>query len=73
MPKEFTQSKIESMRVVSWAESEDVPPTQVRLIVQAADSEAALIIRFFGPETLDQLISALLSHREEVFGERGKN
>lgn len=56
--------------VASWCPSPTptVPPTQVHLFLPMHG--AVFVIRFKSTRTLDALIAALQSHRDEVFGVR---
>lgn len=61
--------------VYSWSPSPPGTPnakcTQVHLVFGGAGNAVRMVVRFKGPETLDQLIDALSAHRLDVFGKRG--
>lgn len=45
-------------------------PTQVHMVVTVRDFPGQMVMRFKGPQTLDEVIDALTKHRERVFGKR---
>lgn len=56
--------------IYSWCPTPEptVPPTQVHLHMPAFAGDRA-VIRFKGPTSLDKLITALVDHRKDVWGE----
>lgn len=73
MTVKYWEANTEGLSVYSWCPTPTptVPPTQVHLNIPIAGGE--MVLRFKGPGTLDSLIDALISHREDVFGPRNKS
>ena len=44
-------------------------PTQVHMLLTVRGETLPLIMRFMGPDTLDQMIAALVRHRQSVWPE----
>ena len=70
---EFTQvpNSLEENNIAEWIPPGASKPTQVHLIFTVEDIKAMFVIRFKGTDTLDQIIGALMFHRNEVFGAAG--
>jgi hypothetical protein len=66
---DYYETQPEGFSVYSWCPTPEptVPPTQVHLHIPMAGG--VIFVRFKGPATLDDLISALQEHRRHVWGE----
>lgn len=61
---------IDQFEVIEWCPNDTgEDPTQVWLIMRTDKSEIPVVLRFKGPDTLDNLVRALTRHRIGVFGE----
>lgn len=64
---------VTGMEVASWspgAAGEDVPPTQVHLLIPVGDTGVTLVVRLKSRAACDSLIAALIDHRDDVFGKK---
>lgn len=63
---------VESLEVASWspgAKDEGVPCTQVHVITRIPEVDLTLVTRLKSKVACDELIAALIEHRDFVFGE----
>jgi hypothetical protein len=65
--------EIEAIQVQEWhpLPNGQGKPTQVHLCVTTKQMKLPLVMRFKGRDTLDQIIDALSTHADNVFGPRG--
>lgn len=65
---------IKSLELAEWIPTGQKWPTQLHLIIRVDTGESeelqdlAYVMRFMGTGTLDQLISQLIRHRENIWG-----
>ena len=74
VPDDFIYSPIESISVREWhpPTPDGGPATEIHLMIfLKSEPENPLLMRFSGPGTLDSLVSALVVHRQNVFGRYG--
>ncbi len=66
-------AEIKELHVSSWNPLPDGkgPSTQVHLRIDLKDFDVPFVMRFKGPDTLDQLIDALERHRYDVWPTKG--
>lgn len=64
--------EVRDINIVQWhpLPNGEGKPTQVHMMLNVVDFPGTLCLRFKGPTTLDQIIDALIEHREDVFGRR---
>ena len=69
--------EIEGIEICQWhptPDPKDSEPEQVHLIINIGDKGLPIqrfVFRFKGPNTLDQLVDQMITHRVEVWGPRG--
>jgi hypothetical protein len=67
-------SEVDSMEVASWSpgwEGEEVPPTQVHVVLKVRGSNTPLVMRLKSRRATDELIAALVEHRDYVWPDQG--
>lgn len=68
MSPDFYDGKPSGFEVGSWSPTPQAPCTQVHL--RTLIGRVTCCWRFKGPGTIDDLIDALVKHREDVWGKR---
>lgn len=62
---------VSELGVFSWSPGKDgegVPCTEVHIVSKVTELEMALVMRLKSREACDQLVAALIEHRDFVFG-----
>lgn len=78
MPKTFEDKPmfplpVEAVTVAEWCPNPDRKnPTQIHLIIEPADGDFSMALRFKGTESLDKIINALIESRQRVFPDAPK-
>lgn len=78
MPENTQQTDfmdVDDLTVASWspgAEGEGIPPTQVHILYRVPLIDAQFVMRIKSREACDELINALVEHRDHVFGSEKK-
>lgn len=61
---------VKSLEVASWSPGKDgagVPPTQIHLLLEVPGLDEPLVVRLKSRQVVDELIAALVDHRNEVW------
>lgn len=61
----------EEFKIASWspgADGEGIPPTQVHMVFRAKDANAIFVLRLKSRAVTDEIIAALIEHRDFVYG-----
>lgn len=60
---------VEEVQVIEWCPNlEGKNPTQVWMVLRVKGADTPIVLRFKGPESLDNVIGMLRAHRIGVFG-----
>ncbi len=63
---------VKSLEVASWSPGEagaGVPPTQVHILLEVPGLDEPLVLRLKSRRVADEIINALIDHRDEVWPE----